>query len=1516
MICFEKVAAFVLAGVIAGGLIFASPVTAQEPVVPPVYPAIDGNGVDVVTGDVVFESPTVAIGGEGGLSYTQIMGYRGWSDNVSGEISQFNSGGIWHYSITIGGATETFELVSGEWISVQRSGGSLQVNTSTNTYTYTTGDGTEIIFDDDHVGADPYRDDNILALVESIETPSGERIEYHYRSTTITYNSFTQPPLGDDPPAGWGSTATATVWRLQSITNNRGYQLYFVYGNSATSHDLTDFQGLIDYGQWFELDAVRGVNNAYEYCAPTSGTCTNTTNDWPELRFDNTVSNERGYTLYGNSSLELETRVSWGSYIRITGIEGPGASMDDITYTYCTSTQVNNGECASIYSVYQARLTGGTSTTSDDIVTTYRANAPSGYTVGSGNFVRRITAPNNAETVLEYNGASQIVKVTNPAGAVTEYAYNSDGLLHEVAMPTSSSTSELNPNNIWYNYDLRGNVTRVAVSGYPQVCPSGGGPCEFSDETVFTAVYPEASNIVCSIAETCNRPTSTWSAATGTTDYTWSTTHGGLLTVTPPRPASGQDRPRTTISYSTYQARYIQTSGGPVTGSGEDIYLAYQTSTCLIGNLGSCTSVNRRLAYTTYGPQSGSTENNLSPVLVRTSDGGVSAGTTLQSTRSYNIYGDLYRLDGPLSGTVDAIQFFYDALRRPTGQNGVDPDGSGSLLRRASRIAYDSRGRAYRTQSGTAADIDTVGLTVFSTSQSVFDGFSRPVRQSTFQTSGSTETVTSLTEYSYYANGLPECVARRMNISGFNSWNSAPSAGAACDAGTNPDEITRRTYDTYGRVASVTSGYDVDPETVEFDYFDTGQLALVTDAEGREMAYLYTRQNQLLSIAIPDPSDGVIDTTSATITDARTYNLAGQMTAYQDYSGNTFTYSYDDLGRRTAVNAPGTAFDLAMTYNNVGDVLTITQGTGGSAQAVTFTYDALSRPLTQAGPLSRISYTYDTLGRRASMAWNYTTGSGYTAPSSPPSAMSVEYDYLNTGEIEEIREVVGSTDYVLMNYVYDNYGRLTQLERPSSAPDTHYTYDARSMLDTMIIGPTGSPIQEYRFDYDYAGRITSRIQMTASWAYGGYSSGNDEDNCFDGRNRYEGSPTSPPSSPSSCNTIASPSAGYDTNGNLTDAVNGRDYIYDVFNRLSATENSSGTQDESYSHDALGRLYEIDSTSSDHLLEYDGQSIIGDYTDNETVTSRYVHGPGVDNPIVRYTDDTPSSSDRRWIISDERGSVVAEYNASGTMTAGPFSYDEHGVPASGNSGLLQYAGRPWLPQAGVYDNRARAYNPGLGRFMQADPIGQQGGLNIYDYTGGDPVNFTDPSGLDPTNPGRPGCYDINNCDGYLRGVGAEEYRRSNNELSHILRAIYMGWQFAGVGGEGDGTPHRYDISVVTECSARTTFNLIRATGNSAPGAPYAREGTQNVMLWMGNPIRQIVDVGNRTIRNSTLPGHTFHPGDVFISVQDLGGGYSAINITGTGNGGIPLINNLVGGLFFGNMAFSIADYCRVANGVRR
>ncbi len=69
-----------------------------------------------------------------------------------------------------------------------------------------------------------------------------------------------------------------------------------------------------------------------------------------------------------------------------------------------------------------------------------------------------------------------------------------------------------------------------------------------------------------------------------------------------------------------------------------------------------------------------------------------------------------------------------------------------------------------------------------------------------------------------------------------------------------------------------------------------------------------------------------------------------------------------------------------------------------------------------------------------------------------------------------------------------------------------------------------------------------------------------------------------------------------------------------------------------------------------------------------------------------------------------------------------------IPTQGesNKNTAQYTGRD-NDNTGLYYYRARYYAPELKRFISSDPIGLSGGLNTYEYVGGDPLNATDPSG---------------------------------------------------------------------------------------------------------------------------------------------------------------------------------------------
>jgi RHS repeat-associated protein len=99
--------------------------------------------------------------------------------------------------------------------------------------------------------------------------------------------------------------------------------------------------------------------------------------------------------------------------------------------------------------------------------------------------------------------------------------------------------------------------------------------------------------------------------------------------------------------------------------------------------------------------------------------------------------------------------------------------------------------------------------------------------------------------------------------------------------------------------------------------------------------------------------------------------------------------------------------------------------------------------------------------------------------------------------------------------------------------------------------------------------------------------------------------------------------------------------------------------------------------------------------------------------------------------DETGSVAAVWNTSNSMVA-TYTYDPYGYTVASSGSLtqnLRWKGAQYDTVTGLYYMRARYYDPTVGRFISEDPAGLAAGINPYSYADGDPVNGSDPTGLD-------------------------------------------------------------------------------------------------------------------------------------------------------------------------------------------
>jgi RHS repeat-associated protein len=208
---------------------------------------------------------------------------------------------------------------------------------------------------------------------------------------------------------------------------------------------------------------------------------------------------------------------------------------------------------------------------------------------------------------------------------------------------------------------------------------------------------------------------------------------------------------------------------------------------------------------------------------------------------------------------------------------------------------------------------------------------------------------------------------------------------------------------------------------------------------------------------------------------------------------------------------------------------------------------------------------------------------------------------------------------------------------------------------------------------------------------------------------------------------------YATVSGLTPTYDGRQ---NLFNLSSAsphftydTENNlltgSGPTAMTLVRDALGRIQTKTANCVTETFLYSGSMLVGEYDSAGNILARYVPGPGTDEAVVWYAGAGTTSP--QWLHADPLGSTIAWSNSTGGAI-GTQAYDPFGQPQAWSGARFAYTGQLMLGEAQLYDYKARAYNPSLGRFMQTDPAGYQSDLNPYGYVGNGPLGLTDPSGM--------------------------------------------------------------------------------------------------------------------------------------------------------------------------------------------
>ena len=503
------------------------------------------------------------------------------------------------------------------------------------------------------------------------------------------------------------------------------------------------------------------------------------------------------------------------------------------------------------------------------------------------------------------------------------------------------------------------------------------------------------------------------------------------------------------------------------------------------------------------------------------------------------------------------------------------------------------------------------------------------------------------------------------------------------------DPLGRATTNAYDVAGNLTSRTFPGGAQATFVYDQFNRLIRTVDATNQATVYSFDVRGNLSTKTTPDNR-----------TVQYTYDLNNRLTQ-KTTSTATTTYQYDRNGNPTRIQNPGAI--LTFTYNALNKV--IAAGTGG----------------TSFQPATTTTFTYDANGNRHTMT--------------DPGGAVTTYSY----DVRQLPTTLDNSIGVNVTFTYDNVSRRTQMSRTGGAT-TSYSYDAASRISALSYASPAGPLNLV-YQYDAQG---SRIGLTdgagthsffydAKYQLVGATHPNSatESYAYDQLGNRSSSHLSATYSTNSLNQLTADSVfnyAYSPSGNLitkTKRSTGESttYIYDAEDQLVQVSFPDNTT-ASYVYDGLGRRIQKTAAGQITRFVYDSQDIIAEYNSANTLSVRYVYGTRTDEVVAVQRNSAISLVD-----TDASGSVVRI--SGGPVTQSTVAYDTFGrtVAQTGTATSRMFQGREFDAETGLYYYRARYYDPQIGRFLTQDPLAYSGGLNLYSFVLNNPLNLTDPSGLE-------------------------------------------------------------------------------------------------------------------------------------------------------------------------------------------
>ncbi|WP_336366014.1 polymorphic toxin-type HINT domain-containing protein [Marinobacter sp. C2H3] len=561
-------------------------------------------------------------------------------------------------------------------------------------------------------------------------------------------------------------------------------------------------------------------------------------------------------------------------------------------------------------------------------------------------------------------------------------------------------------------------------------------------------------------------------------------------------------------------------------------------------------------------------------------------------------------------------------------------------------------------------------------------------------------------------------------------------------------------YDVLGQLVRTLND---DNHAAQYEYDELGRVTRVVDADMGVTRLYWDHRNNLVRVIDPEDREVRLE-----------YDTNGYLTAEvfrSEGSDRRREYRYDGNGNLTRVISPG-GETLVYTYDSADQMIRLDVYAGQSdatpAKTVDYTYNDLGLLASYNDGQTSAAYTYTELGQLDTVTTDY-----------GPFSKSFRYQYNEDGVLSAYTTPEGDT----YQYGYNEAGRPSSVVIPGigtiGISDYQWTQPrtitlpggsriertfngVMHMTGNRLLDPAQNAVMQVLYGYDNVGNVVSQSTEHGDYQYGydqlyrlisaDYPDKREESFSYDGvGNRTQhfevaDSGTSEALSLDYNDGNQLVRRGdtyfhYDANGNLlskgpnADGTNAdRRYVYDAEQRLARVEDSNGTVIARYGYNPLGhRLWKEVNGVITYFL-YTSSGLTAEYDASGNLLKEYQYlpsSPWMTNPLImRQGGETfyyqVDHFGRPLTLIRDSGEVVWEgrYEAFGAAS----------VVVSKVENNLRLAGQYFDAETGLHHNFMRDYDPALGRYIQADPVGFAGGVNRYAYARLSPLMAIDPYGM--------------------------------------------------------------------------------------------------------------------------------------------------------------------------------------------